>query len=538
LGHNLDLTHGGRKSSISQNGKPNYKSIISYAYEQLSLSDFSQGEFLTATLNPTSLCEADGLQTTNRSKLLYLAGNPYYYTVEDSCNDANPKCGIDWNRDGTISSCSGTIRAAPNFQRGASASPELGRYYSYREVFQPYPTTSADPTATPSLTRWRNNLYLAFRDTSGQIKLLYSAGDFKTGCPELYGGCQSWSSFQVAATSDAAGPTMAVYTVGGDEYLVLVWQTGGKLKYAILSYHVSAGHQIAAGGNVPGTTGIIYEPSLANYNGDLMLVYRKGTAGAEDTVYANTLPEGSTSWGTSTAQLRDEDSQPLKTYSVLAAASHPGGMNGVFSDQLGMPFFQFYMKWRKYKGNSRWAKINDSQMDNNAWGGGIYPPTHRAGLAWIPHQASTGLSGGRWYLAYKYCTAGRGLVFFNMTRGDGTNSTLTWENWGRYDNEWYGIENGVALHGWRPNAGSGVAEENIRFATVFSENATKKNLDFRPFADGIVDVVLKDTNDFEVMERGLCAGLYSCTDLFCLHSGETHSCPGTEGETTTANCAL
>lgn len=116
-----------------------------------------------------------------------------------------------------------------------------------------------------------------------------------------------------------------------------------------------------------------------------------------------------------------------------------------------------------------------------------------------------------------------GQLMLSMTRGDGTNAQLRWEATTRFDNQWFVSEGGASLYAWRPGA---TAEGNLRLATVFRKGSSDKWLEFRPKADGIANVALKDADDYALMERGLCSALkQSCTSAFCLAPGETSSCP-------------
>jgi hypothetical protein len=113
LGHNLDLYHGGARSSIDTNAKPNYQSLMNYMVSELV---FSVGE--KPILTPTNLCEENGLQITDPSKMGYLSA--WGYTVSTTPN-ALGYYGVDWNRDGVISPCTAPKRPEVNSRRRARA---------------------------------------------------------------------------------------------------------------------------------------------------------------------------------------------------------------------------------------------------------------------------------------------------------------------------------------------------------------------------------------------------------------------------------
>jgi len=65
-----------------------------------------------------------------------------------------------------------------------------------------------------------------------------------------------------------------------------------------------------------------------------------------------------------------------------------------------------------------------------------------------------------------------------------------------------------------------VTEENLRFGYVYDGDGAE--LEFRPFADGIVNVELKDNNDWATMGRsgGICSGL-----VLAQPGGPVSQCP-------------
>jgi hypothetical protein len=198
--------------------------------------------------------------------------------------------------------------------------------------------------------------------------------------------------------------------------------------------------------------------------------------------------------------------------SVLAAASHPGGVRAMFGyqDQMG----NYRAMWLDYAGNNNWIDVTGSNLDTTVQFD--EPPTRRIGLAYVAHAASTGLTGGRWYTVYPGHADPPGTstkVFeTTMTRGDGTNAPLTWLATANYDNWWRVTRGGVGLYAWRP----GNPETNLRMATVFSMQVTvDEPLEFRPFADGIIPASMKDSNDWVTIERGLCTSIQGCTNPMC-----------------------
>jgi hypothetical protein len=181
-----------------------------------------------------------------------------------------------------------------------------------------------------------------------------------------------------------------------------------------------------------------------------------------------------------------------------------------------------------YSGSNSWVRLLNTDMETH-WIGSDDAPK-RIGIAWRPD--STLVLGGRFYLAYndvyKSASENRGSVMMDMTDGS---QQLKWNSLTQYDNGAHTTCAGIDLFGGYP----GPNEESLRMADVFYwEPADKPTnlynpLEYRPFADGILSVALKDSNDFEVMERGLCASLYGCTATICTGAGGGNICLGGSG---------
>ena len=108
LGHSLGIYHGGTKI---HNCKPNYPSIMNYGYgytrPPFERIYFSKGKLYP--LNPSSINELNPIGPTStvdernelQVVLSWLKGVPFYYDVEDVYNPQNPSSygRVNWNRD-------------------------------------------------------------------------------------------------------------------------------------------------------------------------------------------------------------------------------------------------------------------------------------------------------------------------------------------------------------------------------------------------------------------------------------------------------
>lgn len=120
LGHNFNLTHGGKQSAgWDVNCKPNYPSLMSYAgiYDTDQIG-FSRNRFASLQLNPMYMDEQKGLNTTDPQILGWLSSpsGSFRYSINGR--------GIDWNRDGKISA--GKVRAAATWGWGKGGGCEQG----------------------------------------------------------------------------------------------------------------------------------------------------------------------------------------------------------------------------------------------------------------------------------------------------------------------------------------------------------------------------------------------------------------------------
>ena len=503
LGHNLCISHGGSTWAGEQNGKPNYISLMNYSFS--SHKSFSKGQ--RPVLNPESLCEEAGLNTNDYALIDYLD----LAVPQDNCfnysawPNAAGTWGIDWNRDGVISPCSSPVRAAPNYSMG-HCSPELGRFYAYRSSFRNKANNAiaVNPAddMTPSIGRAFGRTYLAEVEANGDLVLLSSSHpDFKVACDtSKLSGCAPWKKNLVGGAR-LVGPSLASFSVYGTELLVVVYAklNSKKWEYKILDKN----HSWVAVGELG--TEPYGEPSIVNWGSTVMVTWlEKGTS----TPVSSTLSASTLQF--SEPAIQQADSWGNGVAAVSAVVNHPGGVRAIFATKNGTGPLVY--RWSEYQGNDTWKTVQANMLGTDGW---LVPKSqpHRIGLAYIQDAAIVG--GGRWYLLYKDFNQ---LVRMNMTRGYGLGNEV-WDNDTRYDNGWYKTNgSGLALYGYRP----GQPEKSLRLSLIF--NHKKNHLDFRPFADGIVDVALKDNNDFAVMGRGLCASLHGCTSPLCTHGAGDNAC--------------
>lgn len=223
LGHNLNLSHGGKQSAgPDMNCKTNYLSIMNYAFSydpSSGLTAFSSNIFAGTVLNPLQMSETVGLGTTDIDKLGVVTGPGFGYYVD-------PITGaIDWNRDGRISS--NPVRAAPTFgSSGCRASQyqadngQLGRRYS---ALSYWPKPNSDPRL----------YWFTRRESDGKLEYRY-ATSYPDNCssPPSVSCRTNWSPAMASAAQDVpsvlAGKDAPAATwyqdASGTKQLILVYK--------------------------------------------------------------------------------------------------------------------------------------------------------------------------------------------------------------------------------------------------------------------------------------------------------------------------
>jgi hypothetical protein len=267
LGHSLGLGHSGnaQASSIDPNCKPNYPSIMSYAYYDHSWeaqAGFSDG-LTRPDLNNSSLLELGAVPPSDTRYLDHLSW-VFKYNVDRATGS------VDWNRDGQFSST--PVRAYANFAPGG-AGCEWTRYNTV--------TSQVQSVLAPSLARLRGETYIwAARASDG--KLLRSGTSSAMNCPEPAVGTCNGAAFGAPVVYDydaTRGVDTTNLDYAGSKRLLLVRvDAQGNLW----------GHQVSQGPggvNVLGSPTLIPssgsegEPALAAVSGSEAFLAYRGTAG-------------------------------------------------------------------------------------------------------------------------------------------------------------------------------------------------------------------------------------------------------------------
>jgi len=404
LGHNLNLTHGGKQSGgLDVMCKPNYRSLMNYAvFGDDPSPRFSRNEFASAPLTPTSINEQAGLNTTDPTKLQILNFPKFKYKYD-------PITGaVDWNRDGVFNT--GTTRAGVTWAGGEcgigsygwNASRDDGRGSALAWL-------DADgPSYTPKLY-WFTRTF-GKSDPTKNHKLAYRT---HTGLIGPGGGLAqvSWSPASTYPKLGNAAATLVPNHPGtasaSEPAAVSVKDSSGKNRVMLLSTDLPAGgsnrrlyaQTVGSNGVWSAVTdvGLGYgDPAAVNINGNVR-VYVRTTASSRLYSYTYSPAGGWTGpvaqyWsdgtvvypsqgiGATTGYVRVGLAASKAVVALIPDAQAGGKLEmAVFNESTG--------KWEKKQGPF-WASV--AQPSASA----------RPSIAYVPFDSSSN-SVGRYYLAWR-----------------------------------------------------------------------------------------------------------------------------------------
>ncbi|CAN5552993.1 hypothetical protein BH23CHL2_BH23CHL2_01190 [soil metagenome] len=493
--HAMGLAHSGPPGAtgvVDPNCKPNYTSLLNYAYQSAPDVGFSDG-LGNPPLNNAALVEWEAVSPGNTSYLDQLESIFKYYVDREHGH-------VDWNRDGEFAPEGTTVRAYANY-RPAGGGCEFTRYnQSYIENAASY--------QSPAMARLGNRLY-TFYSVLGSVYYTYStdAGN----CPEpSKEACATWSDPEIAYM-DAQGGVDVVRA--GDALLIVTIDKDGAIWERRLSLNGAGNeqwtdHRQIAGRAAPAEGLDIHsEPALSDLGYcKIFLAYR----GADGNVRHNKLScaDGFVRWSGEQLSL-DQNGNPIPMANFSAPGidraylGEPGlaSVYGAFADVNG------YLNLYRYNEEANRWELTDLLEGNPG------PVEGRPALQWTSENVDIDYP-GKFYLMYVQHDSYSNKSFRNRDRevrmmmsyvkveqqGDGSLSkSLKVGLNGSFDNVWlhaYGIdlffEAGV--------------DSNLR--AVLSRSSGNPDhsmkIQFRPKADGINDFRMNDYNDWDVLRIGLC----------------------------------
>lgn len=489
MGHTMGLGHSGPygiTAPIDPNCKPNYPSIMNYAYLGNLNVGFSDGSEESApTLNNAALREFQGVSPGATFFLQQLEQTFGYFVDHENGH-------VDWNRDGVIAPPGQTVRAYANFKRGGGGC-EWTRYNRTR-------VGDAVSAQSPAMDRLGNRLYV-FYSVLGLVQYTHSTSAWD--CPEPgVDGCDGATFVDGEWANMESWGGVDVLRVGlFDPHLLIVSiDHDGNLWDARLRVSPEGEETLTQATVIAGASPADGEPSLARTSScEAFLAYR----GADANLRVNrTYCDNRWRWeGEQLALSADgapipihADASPAIARAVLPHRPGEPGLYGAFTAPDG----RLDIWWRD-PATGRWTKTDVLESRPG-------PIEGRPAMAWVASQSNADTP-GRFYLMYvrKSSTDPRMIRMMMSyarvtTTPEGDISIV--EKVGLdspFDNVWlsaWGIdllfERGV--------------DTNLRYVDARWHPAGDEHFELwlRPKADGIHDFEMKNYDDWEVLGANLC----------------------------------
>lgn len=477
FGHTLGLNHGGPTHiGPDANCKPNYPSIMSYAYG--GIGAFSDGYGRSALNNAELVERAHVAQPNSGPGKAYLTHlrDIFKYNVDMATGD------VDWNRDGVISS--GTVKAYANNNHSSC---------EFTRVNQMNAAGFANGAVT--LTRLgQSTIVLYIDETNRRLRIDHTTDSL--ACPANTESCgpplqqvavnTSWNTNIDAVDAHPIGS-------GAQKKLLIVFRKGGQLFETIMSngFVWSAPVSIAVSG------GVMDELSLGGSATESFLAYKDATGRA---VLKRRDANGA--WGPDEVVI-------LSTGSPLAAL-RPGASPGIL--RAGNRLFGAFpvgatggvAVYERNAADGRWVI---QQWSN--WKASIGRPA----LAMEPVASGSPLPGRLRLMYISPGAEGKNIIRIMTLEAIGLGPSAGLQMTDEiHDNVWY-YGNGVDLL-----FESGV-DSNLRAAVASALRPQVPDPHFvnlRPKADGVVFQVYRNWNDWEAMGIAVCRTLKSAgADVNC-----------------------
>lgn len=485
-GHANGLGHSGPAGitgPVDPNCKPNYQSLMNYAYQYApDQVGFSDG-LGTGVLNNASLTEWEAVPPSNTSYLKILRDLFRYYVDETSGH-------VDWNRDGVFAPAGTKVRAYANYMPG-SGGCEFTRY-------NPVGLGGTSSTS-PAITRLGNRTYVFWARSDG-VWYAWSTSPFNCPVPDTT-PCGSFTGSGKLALDATQGLDAIRIGTGSQSQILLVGTSAsGVLRDVRLSLisapfvtleNWTAPAVIASGATASG------EPSLVRLDVSSAYLAFKGTDGK---LRMNRTGDwNSWKWEGDTVQISSTGAAI-----TLAAHASPSIARAYLPYQPGIPALY-----------GAFASAVDGRLDVWWWNNGTRrweatavlesrpgPVRARPAMAWVPTNHSAE-SPGRFYLVYT--ADGSGMMKWMMSyvkvtkNADGTVTKAEKVGLeGPFDNVWAAAAGVDLLYE------DGV-DTNLRAVTTGIPTDTGLGAVWmRPKADGIQDFGYLNYNDWQVLRVGIC----------------------------------
>ncbi|MGZ5449132.1 MAG: hypothetical protein ACXW5U_14060 [Thermoanaerobaculia bacterium] len=474
-GHAQGMGHSGPSKVtgvVDVNCKPNYPSMMNYAYQTLE-NEIGFGDGLTARpLNNAALRESRAVPPGDSSYLDILEESFEYYVDRDSGD-------VDWNRDGEFAAEGTSVRAYANYAPTSIGGCEFTKY----NVMQ---VPSGVTSVSPAIARYRGRTYV-FWATAANIAYVWTSSSLDCPVPDIT-SCGGWNGAGTIPIAGAQGLDAVPIRFGTAERLMLVAVTAsGRLAQTRLRIQ-PWGDSWTPVSEIDANEVVSGEPSLGAMSDCSITLAYKGESGVVTTRRMNCA-----SWRWTAAQpALDANGARL----LISQRASPSIARGYLPSQGTTPkllgaFIGSDARLRLYAKDTatgRWQIMPDLEQTERAKG--------RPAIAWLPSHDDD--DPGRLYLLYSQATADEAYrwvrSYVKVTR-DASGAVSK--------------EGRVGLDGWFSNKwllGPGLdalyeegVDTNLRTAIT-----TSAWVRLFPKSDGIQDFTYRNYNDWQVHRVGLC----------------------------------
>jgi hypothetical protein len=484
LGHGMGLGHSGPAGApgdTDPNCKPNYPSLMNYAYDDSSVG-FSDG-LGAPSLNNAAIQETNAVPASSTAYLDVLQ-HKFGYWVDHETGS------VDWNRDGYMAPESRRVRAYANFHPGKEC--EYTRYNQSRVL-------NATSTRSPAMARLGDRLYVFF-SVLGDLRYTYSTSSWDCPVPST-DPCGTWNDHERAYMDASQG--VDVIRISKDTLLVVTIDHAGTLWEARLTV-TPAGQERWTPPTIL-ESGAAGEPALERITyAEIYLAFR----GTDHRLRWKALHPLADGWQpTQVGQATDgafielaDHASPGLVRAYLPWKPGLQALYGAFPDPTGQ-----LRVWGLDVPSGRWE---DTQLVESF----KEPVGTRPALAWVPYQPNADYP-GRLYIVWsdhhdtKPVT--RMLMSYVRVQPQEDGSLERTERIGLrspFDN--------VPLYSYGSDLlFERLVDTNLRSVHSYATRKEKFQVWFRPNADGINDFLYGDSNDWESLRYGLCRNVVNPSGL-------------------------
>ncbi|HTJ46163.1 MAG TPA: hypothetical protein VL463_28860 [Kofleriaceae bacterium] len=474
-GHTAQLTHDGRTNSTAYvNCKPNYPSIMNYAYGDA--VGFSDGNGAPA-LNNARLAETGVADPVYQATFLQTMQSTFGYHVDLAAGS------VDWNYDGVFAPAGETVEAYANFHAGAEC--EFTREGMTKPA-GPYTTT-----ISPALAHFGGRTFV-FSGAAGTLHWTYTTSGLHCRVP--HGTCASFSTSGSIAGLGSDRGVDALTLPAGDKVLLVGLDASHAWHWATITGW-SLSQPIVSSVKTFPVEDLQDEPTLALDGATPTLFYRDATGA----LFKRSYIASADAWSTATPLL-DGNGNPVRMAllgSLGATMAPPLDLSttqSVMTLVFGAPSTGCMQMWHRSPTTARW--VNDAANMPSC-----VHVVGRPAIAFVP-DPDLATYAGRLHIVYMpgYHPSGqdpaRQLTSVAWPASKMAQSAF-------YDNEWMDVF-GIDLL-FDP-----AFDDDLRAAFAVGGDPDRhgsdyQHLRFDPKADGITDFTYTDYDDWRTMRTGICA---------------------------------